>query len=353
MAASQANIRTERMVGALLGTAVGDAVGLPYEGLSRRRGARFHRDKALEHRLILGRGLCSDDTEHACMVAGALLASGGDVDRFAKSLAWRMRGWLAGIPAGIGFATLRAILRLWIGFSAERSGVFSAGNGPAMRASLIGIYAADDLDLMKALVRVSTRITHTDPKAEDGALIVALAASLAAKNQTVDWKNIMDGCLRVTQTDEFKESLLRVAEHLEKQSSPQNFADAMGLGKGIGGYILHTVPSALFCWLRNPGDFRCAVTDVIHLGGDTDTTAAIVGALAGAEGGLGAIPQSWIEGIAEWPRTTDWMQQLAQRLSRPNETKPVPLFWPGLIPRNLIFTLVVLTHGFRRLLPPY
>jgi ADP-ribosylglycohydrolase len=122
--------RRERLVGLLLGTAVGDALGLPREGMSARRAARMFGGAPLRHRFFLGRGMVSDDTEHACMTAQALLASGGDAAGFARSLAWRLRGWILSAPAGIGFGTLRAILKLWIGFSPSASGVRSAGNGP-------------------------------------------------------------------------------------------------------------------------------------------------------------------------------------------------------------------------------
>src|SRR5690349_8968013 len=137
--------RSDRMVGVILGTAVGDAVGLPFEGLSRRRVRRMS-GASLRHRLVLGRGMASDDTEHTCMAAQALLVSGGDPDGFARSLGWRLRWWLLGLPAGVGKATARAILKLWLGFPPSRSGVRSAGNGPAMRAAVLGVYAAGDRD---------------------------------------------------------------------------------------------------------------------------------------------------------------------------------------------------------------
>ena len=99
--------------------------------------------------------------------------------KFSANFAWRLRFWLLGLPAGIGFATLRSILKLWLGFPANKSGVFSAGNGPAMRAALIGVCHGNDPARMRALVRAATRITHTDPKAEFGAFAVATAAHLA------------------------------------------------------------------------------------------------------------------------------------------------------------------------------
>jgi ADP-ribosylglycohydrolase len=172
------------IVGCILGTAVGDAIGLPYEGLSRRRAAKLF-GQPERHRFFFGRGMVSDDTEQTCMVAQSLIASGGNVDSFRRHLGWRFRFWLLGLPAGIGMATLRSTLRLWIGFGPHKSGVFSAGNGPAMRAAILGA-AIDDPQSLRELVLASTRITHTDPKAEYGAFAVALAAQLARQHATAD-----------------------------------------------------------------------------------------------------------------------------------------------------------------------
>ena len=129
--------RADRIAGVILGTAVGDALGLPREGLSPQRALRLQGDRPLRHRFFEKRGMISDDTEHLCITGQALLAAPGRTAEFARSLAWRLRGWLLGLPAGVGFATLRAILKLCVGVSPDRSGVHSAGNGPAMRAPVI------------------------------------------------------------------------------------------------------------------------------------------------------------------------------------------------------------------------
>jgi ADP-ribosylglycohydrolase len=173
--------RTRAITGLLLGTAVGDAVGLPVEGLGRRRVERLLGPGPVHHRLLFGRGMTSDDTEHACMTGQALLAARGDPDRLARSLAWRLRGWLLGLPAGVGAATARAVLKLWVGFPPSGSGVWSAGNGPCMRSPLLGVCGRDAAHVAE-LVRASTRLTHTDPAAERGALAVALAARFGAEH---------------------------------------------------------------------------------------------------------------------------------------------------------------------------
>jgi ADP-ribosylglycohydrolase len=171
----------ERFTGLLLGTAVGDSLGLPREGLSRHRAKRLY-PGALRQQLIARRGMLSDDTEHACMTAQALLVSGDDAPDFARVLAWKLRWWLLALPPAIGFGTLRSLLRLWIGFSPARSGVMSAGNGAVMRAPMIGAWFTDP-DRIAPFVAASTAITHRDPRAHSGALAIAIAAHHAVHDR--------------------------------------------------------------------------------------------------------------------------------------------------------------------------
>ena len=352
-------------VGCILGTAVGDAMGLVCEGLSRRRQSRMFPHLTGYKLLPGGKSLCSDDTEHTCMLAQSLIATLDCQEdqlarRFAANFAWRLRFWLAGLPAGIGLATLRAILKLWLGLPPRWSGVFSAGNAPAMRSALIGVCCGENPSRMRLLVRTATRITHTDPKAEWGALAVALAAHLAA-NRTEDvtpadylhaLKQHLSG-----EAPEFLELIRSVTDSIARGEDAPAFAARIGCGKGVTGYVYQTVPAALHVWLAHQNDYRAAIVSVIRLGGDTDTTAAIVGAITGARVGKAGIPQPWLDNLWEWPRTTTWMEALGARLAGRCEgtasAGAMPLNPLKLLARNLVFMLIVLAHGFRRLLPPY
>ena len=304
--------------------------------------------------------MVSDDTEHTCLVGQALLRGPDDVAVFVRSLARRLRFWLLGLPVGAGGATLRSVVKLWLGFSPQRSGIFSAGNGPAMRTALLGVCLGHDCDRLRAFVRASTRLTHTDPRAERGALLVALAAHHGAEGKG-GAAFLPLAREAIPDLDRKLAGLLDTMEnHLQRNASAEELADALGLHRGVSGYIYHTIPLALYCWLRHPGDFRGAVEEVIDLGGDADSTGAIVGGIAGATVGAKGIPPEWIAGLFEWPRSIAWMQSLAERLAgqfplegSPLSPGPLPLFWPGLIPRNLLFFILVLVHAFRRLLPPY
>jgi ADP-ribosylglycohydrolase len=209
---------------------------------------------------------------------------------------------------------------------------------------VIGACFPGDVERIRSFVSASTRITHTDPKAEQGALAVALGAGYAAETKP--------GTLNPQEVLDFLREHLKDEELLSQAGeNPRN---------GISGYMYHTVPAALSSWLRHPHDFRAAVSDVIRLGGDADTTGSIVGALAGATLGASAIPKEWLDRLWEWPRTVGWMRRLAHRLRRqfpaegePERVGPAGLFWPALPLRNLVFLAAVLVHGFRRLLPPY
>jgi len=354
----QARTQEQAIVGCLLGTAVGDAVGLACEGLPRRRQARLfpHLDGP---RLLGHRGMVSDDTEHTCLVAQALVESGGDPERFTRALARRLRSWLLGLPAGVGWATLRATLKLCLGVPPSRSGVPSAGNGPAMRSALLGICHGDDPQRLRALVRVSARLTHTDSRAEVGALAVAVAAHLASEAPTDlpgTYLQMMEGLLEGEDAG-FLDLAHRAAVSAQAGETTQTFAASLGAEEYVSGYVYQTVPVVLHAWFRFPCDYKQAVLAVIGCGGDTDTTGAIVGAIVGAAVRPDGIPADWQAALWEWQRTLDWMTrlggQLAEVCAGDQPQRPLSLPFLPLLARNVFFAAVVLAHGFRRLLPPY
>ena len=354
------------LIGSLLGTAVGDALGLPYEGLTPQRATKLL-GKPERHRFLFGHGMISDDTEHSCMVAQALIIAGVErhgsdqkaIERFKRNLAWRFRFWLLQLPAGVGSATARSIIKLWLGFSPDNSGVYSAGNGPAMRAAIIGA-AIDDEATLCNVVRASTRITHSDPDAEYGALVVALAARIARRSEQVSSEQLLFQLEQLIDPSEARDRFIalieQVGESVDRAESVTQFASSLGLSKGVTGYVCHTVPVALHAWLSHPGQFDKAIIEIIQCGGDADTVAAIVGGIIGAGVGKEGIPAGWLDHLWEWPRSVRWMERLALQLSQSvdgEKQRPLNPWRLFIVPRNLFFLIIVLLHGFRRLLPPF
>ena len=343
------------ILGCLLGTALGDAVGLRREGLSPQRAARMYGGAPLKPNLIFGFGFCSDDTEHTQLVGRALVLSGGDVDDFEREFARQLKCWLLAVPAGVGFATLRACLRLLVGISPARSGVYSAGNGPAMRSALLGVCAETDQQL-NDLVQRSTRITHSDPKAEEAALLVAQAARIAATCSDVMPSDFLTRAIDRIEGEELCELIRAASLGLADRRTPMEFAVSQGWSNGVSGYVNHSVTAALYCWAYSPNSFRRCVENAVLMGGDTDSVAAIAGAICGANLGSDELPDDWLEDMAEWPRNNAWMKGLARTLSECSGNKqlvPPSMYWPATFLRNLVFATLVLGLGFRRLLPPY
>jgi ADP-ribosyl-[dinitrogen reductase] hydrolase len=343
--------------GCILGTALGDSIGLPVEGLSRQRQQRMYPNLS-GHHFLFGRGMVSDDTEHTCIVAEALAASAGDSVVFRNQMAIGLRWWLLALPAGVGLATLRATIRLWFGVPPDRSGVFSAGNGPAMRSALLGVCFSAQREKMREFSRVSARLTHTDPKAEWSAFAVSLAASHSLEGHVSPERYQADLAHELgAEAGEFLGLVNAVVSSVRSGETTGQFATSIGLGDGVSGYCFHSVPVALHAWLTHPFDYRAAVLSAIQCGGDTDTVGAITGAIVGARVGAGGLPQDWLSELAEWPRTPAWMTSLSIALADAMDCKQFrstpKVTFGAVIVRNLFFTLVALAHGFRRLLPPF
>lgn len=340
----------DRILGCILGTAVGDAMGLPFENLSSPRRANMFGPVG-RYMLVFGRGMGSDDTEHMVHVARALIHSGGEEAEFRQRLSLSLKAWFLCLPAGAGKATIIGCLRMLSGVPPDRSGVHSAGNGPAMRSALIGVMYHHDRDRMHRLVAASTLMTHSDPLALTGSMIVAMAAG-----SSHDPDNLLGEMLEyVADDDTWKKHLSRLRESLAFGESTLDFARKTCPASGVSGYIVQTVPVALHAALSTStvGD---AVKSAVECGGDTDTTAAIAGAICGARTGPSTIPEEWIDGWIDTPISIKYMRDLAVQLAGSNEGRQkegARFAWWKVPPRNLVFLLILFGHIGRRLLPPY
>ncbi len=340
------------MIHSLLGTVLGDSLGLPSEGMSRARIAKRWKSP-LEQRFLFGRGMLSDDSEHTILASQALLLCGGDPAVFQKRLAGKLRWWFAGMPAGIGLATAKAIIKLWIGFPPGRNGVFSAGNGPVMRAPILGVYFANDSERRAAFVKASTILTHTDPKAVEAAMMAADCAAFATQGE-LGRDLILDRMKEIAAAPEWSQPIQQIEASLAQGTSVKQFADEMGFSKGVSGYSVHTMTMVLFIWLRHRGDFSSIVSEAIACGGDTDSVAAIAGGIAGAE--TDSFRPAWLGKLTDHPYTVDYITRLGTALAESVQgrlVKPPSVANWQIIPRNILFFITVLFHGFRRIFPPY
>lgn len=343
--------RNSQLTGCLMGGALGDSLGLPCENLSASRIRKWWKGQ-WRQRFFFGKGMFSDDTEHAAMTAHALAIHRDDPTAFASTLAGSIRWWFAAVPAGIGLATARSCIRLWIGIPAQRSGVNSAGNGAAMRAAIIGAFFPNDAIQRRSFVEASTRITHLDSRALDAACWVAEAAACACNGI-----HGQDEVLRLlnssTATPIFRERLDSIHCFLTESASVTEFASSFRKPGRVSGYAPDSVAVAIYAWLRHRHDFRQAMTEALSCGGDTDTVGAILGGIAGCEAGPSSFPKDWSEAIIDRPLDMAKLKELGRALGDPSHPVPRLPIWPVALLRNIAFLTVILVHAGRRAFPPY
>lgn len=338
----------ERLAGALLGTALGDALGLPAEGMSARSIARRF-GRIDRFRLLGKRGFVSDDTEQSALVAQSLARFPDDLDGCVRAFRRSLLGWFARLPWGVGLATVRACVR--IALRRSPSGVLSAGNGASMRAGVIGAYFHDRPEARRAFGRALAEVTHRDPRAVEGALYVAeLTAACVQDGGSASSYSIQDEARRIVSHPELGAAIDR-ARALAREGTP---LDVAAQACGTSGYVVHTLAFATYVFLRPGDDHTTKLGDAIAAGGDTDSIGAILGGWLGARLGASALPLELLAQIHDGPFGPTHLRALAACLAGHLEGRAVavPRYSPlAALARNLSLYPVILGHGFRRLLP--
>lgn len=350
-------LRRERIHGLMLGVAIGDALGLPRENLCRRLGLKMFGRGPLRYRLVRNRGLCSDDTHLMLLTAQALLKSRSDGKAFRRTFQKRLSWYLLSFPVGAGRATLLAAARCWLARLGLPTGVNSAGNGAATRALISALAIHGTGHRLSRWVAESTKLTHTHPLASDGCQVLAALADHAAtcKPAEFDPAAALEIAILASSLPEIRGKLAVLQGFIQQRRSPSRVARHFGWDRQVSGFIVPTTIMATYCWLRNPSDFRRAVTSAVLLGGDTDSVAAIVGGLVGAHVGAKRLPPELVNGLGGYPHGAVWIEKMAERLSHwphgPDDlhaapTQPTdPL---GQVVRNLFTATVILPHVLYR-----
>ena len=139
----------------------------------------------------------------------------------------------------------------------------------------------------------------------------------------------------------------------EENESGVAFADRLSNHNSVSSDIGRSVPIIIQIWLRNQNRYSKGLKEIIYLGGDTATTAAILGGIIGASVGTSGIQQKWLDDIIDFPRNVNWIKSLGKRLAQSCQTKSpdsaLPLAFYLLPLRNLLFLIAILFRAFYRL----
>jgi ADP-ribosylglycohydrolase len=181
----------------------------------------------------------------------------------------------------------------------------SWGNGAAMRVAPLGAYFAEDLERVAAEAALSAEVTHTHPEGVAGAVAVALATALAvARPDLLRADAYLDEIAERTPPGLVRDGIGN-AMTLLPLDDPRSAAASLGNGRYIS--APDTVPFCLWVAAKHPEDFTAAFWATASVGGDIDTTCAIVGGILGARLGIEGIPAEWLERcepLPDWARTT-------------------------------------------------
>ncbi len=295
-----------KFLGCLLGTAIGDALGASREGRGMRRSEDiFSLAEKLEQLIY------TDDTHMTIGVAESLIEGKGfDGENMAQTFiknyeAESWRGYGPGPPIIFGMIKSgeswdSAANRLY------RSGSF--GNGSAMRVAPVGLLYSRNLEKLREIAYQSSSITHSHELGKEGAALQACAVALALNtpsDEDIDKEVFLFSLQNFIQNQLYKEKVARIRELLGEQDKVKVVAI---LGNGIE--APRSVPTAIYCFLRQPQSYKDTVIYAISLGGDTDTIAAMAGAVSGAYLGIEAIPSDWRAKL----ENREYIEALAEKL---------------------------------------
>ncbi len=277
----------DRAIGALIGLAVGDAVGTTLEFKQRDSYPRLT-DMVGGGPFRLKPGQWTDDTSMALALADSLIENPDldPADLMRRFVAWRDEGAYSctGTCFDIGM-TVNAALSRWQRTGdplAGSSDPNSAGNGSLMRLSPVAIRHWQDREKLRHIAALQSRTTHAAPEAVSACVAYAelIADAIAGRPR--------HEVLAPRQTDHAG----RVAEIMGG-----SWRGSLRYNIGSSGYVAHSLEAALWSVGRT-NDFRSAILTAANLGGDADTTAAIAGQLAGALYGASGIPGDWLAKVA-------------------------------------------------------
>lgn len=271
--------RLERAQGCLLGQVIGDSLGALVETKSAAEIARLYPGGVREladggvHHTIAGQP--TDDSEMALALSRKIVELR---DFQPQAILDAYRDWMTTRPVDIGATTERGLLGL---HTTE-----SESNGSLMRVAPLGVWAAGDPARAADAARADSALTHKNPVCVEAC--AAYAAAIAAGVAGASRQGMREAALT--------HSKGKAREAIERGRGPEDFFGRMG-------WVLVALQNA-FSHLSH-SDFEAALVATVAAGGDTDTNAAVCGALLGAALGRQAIPSRWILPVLACRSTVD------------------------------------------------
>lgn len=297
---NQRPIVTEKMLGCLYGQAIGDALGLGSEFMSKSKVADSYPDGLFRYEQIIQdnhrsrwkKGAWTDDTDMMLCIMDSFDDGRFDTHRIAKNF----KNWCDSDPMGIGSHTLKVLSmadyvdspkeasKLWWELS-RRQG---AANGALMRTSVVGL-AKDDVAIQAETI---CKLTHYDPRCIGACVICSeIIYNLVWNNRELSYGDI------IALSERYDARIIEWVELAFKSGD----ISALELDEPYTmGYTLRTLAAALWCYSHS-ADFTSGLLAVVNEGGDADTNAAVACAVLGAKFGIYNIPPYYVDNLFNEP----------------------------------------------------
>lgn len=285
-----------KMFGYLYGQAIGDALGLGSEFMSKDEVIKNYPDGLKNydqiiqdaHRRRWAKGAWTDDTDMMLCIL-----EGFENGRFnSHQVAPNFKDWFNGEPMGIGSHTYKVLCmgdyveqpemcsKLWWDLSRQQS----AANGALMRTSVVGL-AENEIEQQAEAI---CKLTHYDPRCVGSCVIAAsIIHNLVWHDRQLSYDEIKDIAQRYDN---------RILEWVDAAYNSTDIS-MLDLDETYSiGYTLRTLSAALWCYWHSPS-FEEGLLSVVNEGGDADTNGAIAGAILGAKFGFLSIPEHYIDDL--------------------------------------------------------
>jgi ADP-ribosyl-[dinitrogen reductase] hydrolase len=292
-----------RFVGAMVGFAIGDALGMPTQFLSRDEIRNYygnpvttftpaHKGHASD---FLPQGSFTDDTQMMLATAECLVECGRmEPARQAETLlSWYTSTTPHRTPMR---ANELACKHLASGKGWHKSGVFSAGCGAAIRMPPIGLLYFRNTDALVKAALDDCMITHTDPHARASSVAVAylIARLVQSSENTLPGDQVLEVADRTSRIDADMAALLRWVTQIVHLPPEEALFEI-----GTSSDALEAVPAAIYCFLKHPRQYAEAVLTAVNAGDASDSISALTGSFVGAFAGWEAIPPAWTEEVED------------------------------------------------------
>jgi poly(ADP-ribose) glycohydrolase ARH3 len=284
----EAVLRT-KFLGALVGTAIGDAVGAGFEGRPAAETRAI--EVAADGKQLLA---YTDDTHMMIGVAESLVQKEGfDGEHMARVFIrnYELEPWRG---YGSGPPSVFRMIRDGENWNKAAEKLYhggSYGNGSAMRIAPIAVFYYDDLTILREVAYRSSRITHSHYLGQEGAALQAFAVALATgseRGESFNQREFLSRLTELCQQETYKKKLESAGMLLGEADKDKVIGE---LGNSVEAF--NSVPTAIYSFLTHHDSFKAAVLFAASLGGDTDTIAAMTGAISGAYLGIESVPDKW------------------------------------------------------------